>query len=237
MKKAKKVLALFLAAVMLVCTTVAATVAYLYSKTEVVQNTFAVGDIKITLDEALVDEKGKEVTGEDAARVPTNEYHVFPGMTYDKDPTVHVEVEDAERAYVRMQVKVSDLAKLKQAFTVEKYPTWYAENGEVFLLQMLTPDWNKTAWETKGFDPATGIYEFWYYKVVDVDDYTDTDGDGYIDLEPLFETVSIPASVNNTELQFLDNLKLDVVAHAIQAEGFETAEEAWAAFAAEGYNA
>lgn len=87
MKKAKKVLLLVLCAVLLVGATVAGTLAYLTAN-DSVTNTFTVGKVEITLDEAKVDEYGVEIA--DADRVDANEYKLIPGHTYTKDPTIHV---------------------------------------------------------------------------------------------------------------------------------------------------
>lgn len=97
MKTTKKALLLALCAVLLVVSTVFATLAYLTSTTEVVKNTFTVGEIAITLDEAKVTEYGEKVTG--AGRVTGNEYKLIPGHEYTKDPIVHV-VEKSEPCYV-----------------------------------------------------------------------------------------------------------------------------------------
>lgn len=84
MKKAKKALAMLLCAALLVGGTIAGTVAYLTAKTGPVTNTFTAGNVAITLDE----EKLGTTTGE---RTTTgNAYHLIPGETYKKDPTVHV---------------------------------------------------------------------------------------------------------------------------------------------------
>ena len=103
--KAKKVLALVLCAALLVAGSVAATLAYLTSKTEVVTNTFSVGNVTITLDEAKVNEYGVEAEGED--RVKANEYKLIPGHTYVKDPMVHV-TEKSEQCYVFVKVVDGD---------------------------------------------------------------------------------------------------------------------------------
>ena len=100
MKKTKKIVALLLAAVMLVCTTVAATVAYLQSQTAVITNTMTIGKVVITLTEAPVDEDGQEKSGD---RVITNSYKLYPGKEYDKDPTVFVD-KDSEDCYVFVKV-------------------------------------------------------------------------------------------------------------------------------------
>lgn len=88
MKKTKKIVALVLAAVMLVCTTVAATVAYLQDE-DSVTNTFTVGEVGIELLETEVDEYGTEVTPDPT--VKGNEYKLVPGHKYMKDPTIFVD--------------------------------------------------------------------------------------------------------------------------------------------------
>lgn len=101
MKKQKKVLALVLCAVMLVASSVLATMAYLTAQTDVVKNTFTVGNVVIDLDEAKVDVYGDEVEGAD--RVKANEYKLIPGHNYTKDPIVYVE-KGSEPAYVFVKV-------------------------------------------------------------------------------------------------------------------------------------
>lgn len=82
MGKKTKALLLALCAVALVVTTVFSTMAYLTSK-DSVTNTFTVGKVAITLDET-------DVTNNTSSRVKENAYHLLPGNTYTKDPTVHV---------------------------------------------------------------------------------------------------------------------------------------------------
>ena len=88
MKKVKKVLLLALCAALLVGASVTGTMAYLSSKTDTVTNTFSVGNVTITLDEAPVNELGEEVSGN---RRTANDYKLLPGHNYTKDPTVHVD--------------------------------------------------------------------------------------------------------------------------------------------------
>ena len=64
MKIRTKALLLVMCAVLLVVTTVMATLAFLTSTTKVVKNTFTVGNVVITLDEAPVDANGKKTTGD-----------------------------------------------------------------------------------------------------------------------------------------------------------------------------
>lgn len=100
MKKAKKVVALALCAVMLVVGSVAGTLAYLQDTAEVT-NTFTVGSVDITLDEAKVEDNGKAPAG--AERVTANSYKLMPGSTYDKDPQIHV-ADDSQDCYLYVKV-------------------------------------------------------------------------------------------------------------------------------------
>lgn len=103
MKTARKVLLLALCAALLVSATVMGTLAYLTS-TDEVTNTFSVGNVKITLDEAKVGDDGKAITGEGAERVQSNSYKLLPGHEYDKDPTVHVDAA-SEDCYIFVKVE------------------------------------------------------------------------------------------------------------------------------------
>lgn len=97
---AKKIVTAGLALVMVAGISVAGTLAYLTSS-DSVKNTFTVGKVAITLDEAPVDANGQETTG---ARVKTNEYKLMPGHEYDKDPTVHFKA-GSEASYLFVKVE------------------------------------------------------------------------------------------------------------------------------------
>lgn len=101
MKKKTKALMLVLCAVLLVTASVLGTMAYLTSTDKVV-NTFTVGKVAITLDEAKVNADGTPVTG--AARVKANAYHLLPGHGYTKDPTVHVQA-NSEDSFIFVKVE------------------------------------------------------------------------------------------------------------------------------------
>lgn len=141
-KKLRKLLTLVSCAVLLVCVTVAGTVAYLTSTTNVVENTFAVGKVAITLDEAKVDEYGVPVEGAD--RVAKNNYKLMPGHTYTKDPTIHVQ-SGSEVSYLFVKV-VDGIAAIQDATTIAN--------------QMSTNGWVKL--------DAEGVENVYYYnKTVD----------------------------------------------------------------------
>ncbi|MBQ6934161.1 MAG: hypothetical protein IJN37_07220 [Clostridia bacterium] len=113
MKNTKKALLALTCAVMLVVGSVMGTMAYLTSTDEVV-NTFTVGNVKITLDEAKVDENGKEVEPE--VRVKENSYKLLPGHEYDKDPTVHVDA-TSEDAWIFVEI-TNEIAAIEDEATV-----------------------------------------------------------------------------------------------------------------------
>ena len=88
MKNWSKVWITIVCAVCLVTASVSATLAALMARTDPVVNTFTVGKIKLTLDESAVDELGTPIEGAD--RVKSNEYKLFSGGNYAKDPVVYV---------------------------------------------------------------------------------------------------------------------------------------------------
>ena len=214
MKNMKRILLTMVAAMLLVVMSVGGTLAYLQSTSEKVENTFTVGKIKITLDEADVDEEGKVIAGAD--RVIKNEYKLMPGHTYVKDPTVHVQP-DSEESYIRIKVTINKIAELKAIF------------GADFLPQYFVEGWNNSIWNTTGVitenADGTNTYEFWYHKTVSTEDKTTV-----LDLEPLFTDIVIPGDVTNTQINTLEGLKIDIIAHAIQKDTFATAADAWKAW-------
>lgn len=113
MKKKTKALMLVLCAVLLVTASVLGTMAYLTSTDKVV-NTFTVGKVAITLDEAKVDPDGTPVAG--AARVKENAYHLLPGHTYTKDPTVHVQA-NSEDSFIFVKVE-NGIARYEAGTTI-----------------------------------------------------------------------------------------------------------------------
>ena len=95
----KKALLVVLALVLVAALSVGLTMAYLTSQ-DTVTNTFTVGEVKITLDEAPVDVYGEVVAGD---RVKANDYKLIPGHTYVKDPKVTV-TEGSEECWVFVAV-------------------------------------------------------------------------------------------------------------------------------------
>ena len=123
----KKTLTVLLALVLVIAMSVAGTMAYLTS-TASVTNTFTVGKVDITLDEAKVDEYGALVSN--PSRVNANTYKLIPGHSYTKDPTVHVAA-NSEDCYLFVKVE-DDLTAIEADTTIAAQLTanhWKAVDG------------------------------------------------------------------------------------------------------------
>lgn len=218
MRTFKKALVCFLCIAAVAAASVLGTLAYLTDR-ETAKNTFTVGNVDIKLDETDVDENGKPIEGAD--RVTENEYHLIPGQTYTKDPTVTV-VKGSEESYVRMMVTINCYSQLKAIF------------GEDFLPQeYVNGTWNSEKWPCVGYTVGTDntiTYEFRYYTTVDA-----SDADADIVLPALFGEFTLPGTVTGEELATISGLTITAEGHAIQAAGFADADAAWAAFDAQ-YN-
>lgn len=242
MKTRSKALLLSLCAVLLVAATIFGTMAYLTSSDKV-ENTFTVGNVKINLDEAKVNTDGTPVEGAD--RVHENSYKLLPGHTYTKDPTVTVE-KGSESAYVRMKVTFNNAANIIALCTdpefAEDGPTG-VENAFPLIRMVDFVEDNAAKWdgiipdnmvdtevmlaEAKYFvyDKKADTLTYYFY-------YTETVAAPTADvvLPVLFDSITVPEWVTGEQLAALDNFQITAVAEAIQADGFDTADDAWAAF-------
>lgn len=218
MKKSKAIL-MVVCAMLLVAASVMGTLAYLTSTDEVV-NTFTVGKVKITLDEAKVGEDGKALADgtrwHPTTNDPEQEYHLLPGHSYDKDPTVTVKA-GSDKSYVRMLVTVSfenELTDAQLATSLDSIFTGY----------------DATKWDredkTVSTDKKSISYEYRYSTTVKPS--ADTD----LKLAPLFTKVEVPNTYTNEDIAALNGMQITVVAQAIQAYGFANADAAWTAFEA-----
>ena len=212
MKTRSKALLLALCAVVLVVATVFGTMAYLTSTDEVV-NTFTVGNVAITLDEAKANTDGSLVANAD--RVKANKYKLLPGHTYNKDPMVTV-LSGSEPSYVKMTVTFSKASELDAIFA----PTG-ADLTSIFK------GYDSANWiykdNTKNANADTRTYEFWYKEAVGAPT-------GDVALDALFDSITVPGTITNEQLATIEGMTITVNAYAIQADGFANAEAAWAAF-------
>lgn len=248
-KTKTKALLMSLCAVLLVAASVLGTMAYLTDRKDV-KNTFTVGNVAIKLDEAKVDENGTQVVDKDGnpvARVTRNAYKLLPGHTYVKDPTVTVLAPSVE-SYVRMKVTFNNATALIAMCT---NPDWEEDAPTEIknawpLLYMVNFTDKSVKWDgiimdnmfesenmlnnTKYcvYDKAADTLTFYYY-------YTETvvaiDAD--VKLATLFDSIKVPEWATNDQLKALNGFEINVVAEAIQADGFKNADAAWDAFAAQ----
>lgn len=200
MKNTKKVLLGGVAALALVGTSVFGTYMYLTS-TDRVTNTFTVGKVAITLDEAATDEYGKMLYVEDngdlgtdktetvAERVKGNKYKLIPGHNYLKDPTVHVS-SDSEDSWLFVKVE-------NGIFDIE---------ADTTIADQMDGNWSPV-------ENAPNVYA--YKKIVSKNQDIKV-----FDSFTLTET----ASVENYATK-----SITITAYAVQADGFDTAAAAWAA--------
>lgn len=206
MKSKHKALLLSLCAVLLVAATAFGTLAYL-TDTEAVKNTFTVGRVGLSLQETgMADPDNDGVFGK--------AYHLLPGQSYEKDPTVTVDA-NSEESYVRMIVTVNFQSELTDAEL--------ATNLDNIFTGYDAAKWERNA-KTVSADSKSITYEYRYYTTV-------TGGDNGKELEPLFTGFTVPGGYTNEQIAVLDGMTIDVQAHAIQAAGFDDADAAWTAFA------
>lgn len=203
MKKAKKIVALLLCAVLLIGASVAGTLAYLTSKATVT-NSFTVGKVvlggddgKAGLDEAKVDEYGVAVASAD--RVTENTYKLIPGHTYTKDPTVHVGA-NSEACYLFVKVE-NGIADIEAATTTGDDP--YTKIAD----QVVANGWTLLGGETNI-----------YYKEAAKTDETGAD---YV----VFDQFRLK---DDADVANYATAKIVVTAYAIQKDGL-TVAEAWTA--------
>ena len=246
-KTKTKALLMSLCAVLLVAASVLGTMAYLTDSKDV-KNTFTVGNVAIKLDEAKVDENGTQVVDKDGnpvARVTENEYKLLPGHTYVKDPTVTV-LKPSVESYVRMKVTFNKASALIAMCTnpdwEEVAPTEIKNAWPLLYMVNFTDEsakWDgitldnmteveKMLADAKYFDAKNDTLTFYYYYTETVDA---TDGD--VVLPALFDSIKVPEWATGDQLKALEGFEINVVAEAIQADGFENVDAAWAAFAAQ----
>ena len=227
----KKKLTLVVTCIVLVAAMViGGTLAY-FNDTKTAENTFSVGNVSIKLDET-------DIKNPDGARVTGNDYgSMYPGRSVTKDPIVHNV--GANGAYIRAKVTVTNginlLAALFQNKTIEEGTLIDAQY--IGYLKDLVGEFGN-GWSVVEFSPdfTTGnvTYVFEYATILAAGENTPA----------IFEKLEIPADYDGKYMGGYinhDEIKMTIVAEAMQAEGFvETENEdgtktsamanAWAAF-------
>ena len=203
----KKLMAIALAVCVVAVLAAGASLAYFTDKTEAANNTFTMGNVKITLDETDLTKKGDSRTAEG------NTYeNLYPGMDMVKDPIVHnVGKNDA---WVRVIVRVANGAAFMDKFAIAPYASSPLEG----LTHGLGVGWQITA-STK--DTATNdmVYTIVYNTVLKPGESTPA----------VFEKLYIPATFGNGEMaaitctsannESVNGFTMSIHAEAIQSEG------------------
>ena len=199
MKNIKRTLVTVVAMILVCVLSVSVTLAYLYDKSATVINTFSVGNVKITLDEADVDDSDDD--GSTTDRDTENNYKLVSGATFDKDPTVHVS-KYSEESYVFVEVIVdADVAAVLES-TGEKS----------IAAQMTANGWTKLEGNIYSYNTTvTGLG-----KPADVD-------------LPIFTTITVKSTATGEQLAAAADDDITITAYAIQADGLASASAAWEA--------
>ena len=210
----KRFVAILLCVTLVALAAIGATFAYL-TDTKTVNNTFTMGNVAIKLDETNVNDP----TGD---RVTSNEYNVYPGAVVTKDPIVHNV--GANAAYIRATVNVSNWMNLVGAY----YPDFkytFGQEGYKAALNLLVGELGE-GWSVVGVEAGDTftIGQFDAKFILKYDGKLAAKGD----TTAMFQTVTIPAGIDNVNTDSFKEVK--VVAQAMQADGFDTWEAAFAAY-------
>ena len=204
MKTFKKAILLVACAALLVGASIMGTLAFLQDKTETITNTMTVGNVEITLDEALVNIQGEKLNKDGAVaqdgdlladRITNgNSYKLVPGKTYIKDPTIHVAA-GSENCYL--------FVKVENGIAGIEYDDAETKN----IAEQL---------EEKGWEPLANGSNVYYNE----------NGVAGTDVV-LFEHFRIKDDVKNNDLATYADKTIAITAYAVQKAGFNSATEAW----------
>ena len=203
----KKRMAIALAVCVVAVLAAGASLAYFTDKTEAADNTFTMGNVKITLDET-------DLTKTDNSRTPAgNTYtNLYPGMDMVKDPIVHNTGKND--AWVRVIVRVANGAAFMDKFAIDPYASSPLEG----LTHGLGEGWQITA-STKDTAANDMVYTIVYNTVLKPGESTPA----------VFEKLYIPATFGNGEMaaityknannESVNGFTMSIHAEAIQSEG------------------
>ena len=219
--KKKSILMAAIAVMLVAVLVVGGTLAY-FTDTKSATNTFTVGDVKIKLDESNVNDPNGD-------RVTSNEYtDVFPGIQYKKDPVVTNTGKND--AYVRAVVTIENGMNWMGLYNEN---VWTAPQEEAFMkliCDKLGAGWSieNIAYVTNAERGSTDfVATLKYTGVLKSGDATSA----------MFENVMLPtnATANDIATRVAQNgvFHIDVVAQAIQADGFTSWNDAFKAFDAQ----
>lgn len=219
--KKKSILMAAIAVMLVAVLVVGGTLAY-FTDTKSATNTFTVGDVKIKLDESNVNDPNGD-------RVTSNEYTgMLPGIQYKKDPVVTNTGKNG--AYVRAVVTIENGMNWLGLYNEN---VWTAPQAEAFMKLIC----NKMGdgWSLEDYDYVTNA-ERGSTDFVAVLKYDGVLAAGKA-TTAMFENIMLPANATTNDIttRVAQNgvFHIDVVAQAIQADGFASWNDAFAAFDAQ----
>lgn len=209
----KKILVACLCVALAVLTVAGTTLAYLTSQDKVT-NTFTVGNVKMTMDEAKVNTDGTLVYEADnttpVARVNENTYILSPGHTYVKDPIVHMNAV-SEDSYVFIKVE-NGLGVLEAS-----------DAGYTTIAAQITAN----GWKPL-MNGTTAVADVYYQE------YTKNQTDRELEVFANFKIADNANTLKNANDQFIwdtitdaNKINVNVTAYAIQKDGMTSAYDAW----------
>lgn len=227
---------LVVCAVALVVGSVFATVAYLTSYATI-SNTFTVGNVGIQLYESKVDDQGAPLPNDpnvhgDLKDAQGNTYHLIPGTTYTKDPTVYINADsDASYVFVYIQNGIESIEQGHFQHTGTETDIIVGNDMPTIHDQMTDNGWALY---------KEGEFGDIYVFAADIDDaektiVTDAEGkpvgqvipkvNGIVSLD-IFNTFTVDG---HAKLPDYATAEVNITAYAVQANTFDSVDGAWAA--------
>lgn len=214
----KRFVAILLCVTLVALAAIGATFAYL-TDSKTVKNTFTVGDVKIKLDDT-------NVNAPEGDRVTSNTYNVYPGAVVTKDPIVHNTGKNG--AYVRAVVTIEDGMNWLGLYNEN---VWTAPQEAAFnamINNTLGEGWELVdiAYDMSGPNHPTSdfVATLKYTKVLEAGK----------DTTAMFSQIAFPTKLTGkdvtTRIGQNGEFGINVVAQAIQADGFENWVDAFAAY-------
>ena len=223
-----KALAILMLLVLLIGGTIGGTFAWLATKTESIVNTFVAGDIQIELKEHVLDiTTGQWKSPEEYTTTGNQNILALPGRTIQKDPTVTV-LKGSEPCYLRVFIKINWSVAADGEFDEFEYNDWF--------------EFNNAAWSFKRIFDGTYQHNQMYVGY-DIYELTYQLNNGIVDAReenvsiPILMSMTIPAYLDNDEINALTDSGITLIAQAIQADGFDSAEKAFDPTIGAGYPA
>lgn len=240
----KKIFAIVLCVAMLAIAIVGGTMAY-FTDTHTQTNTFEAGNVGIYLDEAKVkpdDNPESNTFGDliaDGTRTTeTQAYHLFPGMTVTKDPTITVD-SDSEEAFIAAKVIITSGEEGDiESLIGSGYENLLAihgivEGGYATPSQQMQkhplrakypklPVYGDAEYGTSTYsvfqqaNPSGGAYNNGEYVLYIFAEGKKAAGEKVV----LFENIIIPDAWDNRQMAIMNGVTIKVEAYAVQANGF-----------------